>query len=277
MDRDDPREGIRVQPASRAAFAHLFSEPVRHLREMRIAPVKGRGDVGLAVPPTVRFHGDLPQKSGWDLNLERGKHAVPSAPAPLPGGNDGDLPCVARLFSFLPSIHFMTLTGRGHRVSGGIAMLMGIEALAEDDSTKVIVVVSKPPAPEVAKKVLDALGAAGKPSVVHFIGLDPMASGSLPASIGSAGSLEGAAQAAVKLATGRAATEGSDDERAFEAIAEREANDGSSDYRACRVLRRSPGGGSAQRADGRAQLNARERLRRCLALAQRGGESDRSP
>ncbi|MCG8572709.1 MAG: acyl-CoA synthetase FdrA [Spirochaetes bacterium] len=54
---------------------------------------------------------------------------------------------------------------------GGMMMLMGIEALKNDSKTKVIVLISKPPAPAVAEEVLKALEAAGKPGVVHFIGL----------------------------------------------------------------------------------------------------------
>lgn len=53
---------------------------------------------------------------------------------------------------------------------GGITMLMGIEALKNDPKTEVILVVSKPPAKSVATKIIDALKASGKPSVVHFIG-----------------------------------------------------------------------------------------------------------
>lgn len=64
----------------------------------------------------------------------------------------------------------------GHDLSrevGGITMLQGIDALAMDDSTKVIVLVSKPPAAEVAKRVLERARAAGKPVVVCFLGVDP--------------------------------------------------------------------------------------------------------
>ncbi|PKL11229.1 MAG: succinyl-CoA synthetase, partial [Spirochaetae bacterium HGW-Spirochaetae-8] len=55
---------------------------------------------------------------------------------------------------------------------GGLTMITAIEALGADDSTKVIVVISKPPAPEVARSVLDTLLTTGKPAVVHFIGLE---------------------------------------------------------------------------------------------------------
>ncbi len=56
---------------------------------------------------------------------------------------------------------------------GGLTMLSGIQALAQDPITKTIVVVSKPPAKAVADKVVKALMATGKPCVVHFIGLEP--------------------------------------------------------------------------------------------------------
>jgi hypothetical protein len=80
---------------------------------------------------------------------------------------------------------------------GGMTMLTGIEALAGDPDTKVIVVISKPPAPDVAEKVRAALRAAGKPAVVSFIGL----AGSDPAKpILSAGNLEEAARMAAALA-----------------------------------------------------------------------------
>ncbi len=51
---------------------------------------------------------------------------------------------------------------------GGMTMLAGIEALARDAGTRVIAVVSKPPAPAVAARVIAALVDAGKPAVVHF-------------------------------------------------------------------------------------------------------------
>ncbi len=55
---------------------------------------------------------------------------------------------------------------------GGITMLQGIELLARDADTKVIAIVSKPPAQEVTIKVMAALEAAGKPAVVLFLGSD---------------------------------------------------------------------------------------------------------
>lgn len=53
---------------------------------------------------------------------------------------------------------------------GGAMMKMGIHALSHDDHTKVITVISKPPAQEVADAVLDTLRQSGKPCVVCFLG-----------------------------------------------------------------------------------------------------------
>lgn len=53
---------------------------------------------------------------------------------------------------------------------GGATMVQGIGLLAADPGTKVIAIVSKPPAPAVAQRVMDALRASGKPSVVLFLG-----------------------------------------------------------------------------------------------------------
>ncbi len=57
-----------------------------------------------------------------------------------------------------------------HADVGAITMLQGIELLARDAATRVIAIISKPPAPQVAERVLAALRAAGKPSVVLFLG-----------------------------------------------------------------------------------------------------------
>lgn len=97
----------------------------------------------------------------------------------------------------------------GHDLSrevGGITMLQAIRALSEDPETKVIVLVSKPPAPEVAGKVLREASMSGKPVVVNFIGNE----GNLPnfPGIQSARTLEDAAMHAVLLAGGRAPEQG---------------------------------------------------------------------
>ena len=88
-----------------------------------------------------------------------------------------------------------------HKSVGGITTLQGIAALGGDPDTTVLVLISKPPAPEVAQKVLAAASKIGKPVVVNFIGAEP-------ASIKGKNlypvtTLEEAAAAAVALSRGR--------------------------------------------------------------------------
>jgi FdrA protein len=82
---------------------------------------------------------------------------------------------VTSLVSAGPGIsHAIGTGGRDmHDEVGGTTMLMGLETLAGDPETKIIVLVSKPPSPEVAKRVLEAAKKAGKPTVVNFLGGDP--------------------------------------------------------------------------------------------------------
>jgi len=58
---------------------------------------------------------------------------------------------------------------------GAITMHQGLDLLARDPDTKVIVLISKPPAATVATKLLAAAQATGKPVVVDFIGYPPPA------------------------------------------------------------------------------------------------------
>jgi hypothetical protein len=84
---------------------------------------------------------------------------------------------------------------------GGISMLEGIAALANDANTKVIVLISKPPSPKVSEVVLEAASRTGKPIVVNFLGADPhdiQAPNLHPAT-----TLEDAAHAAVALQNGQ--------------------------------------------------------------------------
>ena len=55
---------------------------------------------------------------------------------------------------------------------GGLMMIQGIEALIADPDTEVIVLVSKPPAPSVEKKIYDIVKDSPKPVVIDFIGGD---------------------------------------------------------------------------------------------------------
>jgi|Deesub1362B_J571_1020462.scaffolds.fasta_scaffold00005_321 FdrA protein len=54
---------------------------------------------------------------------------------------------------------------------GGITTLMAINYFKDDPETRVILLVSKPPSPIIAKKILEELGNCGKKVVVYFIGL----------------------------------------------------------------------------------------------------------
>jgi len=55
---------------------------------------------------------------------------------------------------------------------GGIMMLEGLKALQQDTATEVLVLISKPPADEVTKKILEQVAASDKPTVVCFLGGD---------------------------------------------------------------------------------------------------------
>jgi FdrA protein len=53
---------------------------------------------------------------------------------------------------------------------GGLMMLAGLRALQEDPATERIILVSKPPAPSVARKILDQVALCAKPTVICFLG-----------------------------------------------------------------------------------------------------------
>jgi len=55
----------------------------------------------------------------------------------------------------------------------GKTAFQAIDMLVKDYKTKVIVVVSKPPARSVAKKIIEKLKASGKHCIVHFLGFKP--------------------------------------------------------------------------------------------------------
>ena len=58
---------------------------------------------------------------------------------------------------------------------GAITAHQALDLLARDDETKVIVLVSKPPSPDVATRLISAAQATGKPVVIYFIGYPPPA------------------------------------------------------------------------------------------------------
>lgn len=108
---------------------------------------------------------------------------------------------------------------------GGSTTLAAIEALAADPETGVIAVISKPPAPAVAAKVLAALKDAGKPAVVHLIG-HVHEGAAVDGTLHFATNLEEVAGLAVALATDTShkAAEFDASDAEIDAIIERETN-----------------------------------------------------
>lgn len=58
---------------------------------------------------------------------------------------------------------------------GAITAHQALDVLARDDETRVIVLISKPPSPEVATQLISAAQTTGKPVVIYFIGYPPPA------------------------------------------------------------------------------------------------------
>ena len=77
---------------------------------------------------------------------------------------------------------------------GAITTLMAIDALDADAATKHIVLVSKPPAAEVARLVLERIGKSAKPWTVCFIGAADLV---VPANARAASTLKAAAELAL--------------------------------------------------------------------------------
>lgn len=84
---------------------------------------------------------------------------------------------------------------------GGITTLQGIEWLATDADTRVVLLVSKPSSRQVADAVLAAAAGMGKPAVACLLGYE----GEVPRGIENVATLEQAAIAAVRLAGGAVA------------------------------------------------------------------------
>lgn len=83
---------------------------------------------------------------------------------------------------------------------GGISMRRGLSLLAADDGTKIIVLISKPPAPEVAAAIVTAASAIDKPVIINFVGAEP--SSESDPNLHFATTLEDAAGLAVSLSSG---------------------------------------------------------------------------
>jgi succinyl-CoA synthetase alpha subunit len=91
--------------------------------------------------------------------------------------------------------HAIGTGGRDLRAEvGAITTLMAIDALDADAATAHIVLVSKPPAAEIARLVLDRVGKSAKPFTICFVGADDL---SLPRNARAAATLKAAAELAV--------------------------------------------------------------------------------
>lgn len=77
---------------------------------------------------------------------------------------------------------------------GGITTLMAMDLLEDDCATRKIVLISKPPADEVARLVIDRMSKSKKPYTVCFIGTDDMA---LPDNAAAVATLKAAAAQAL--------------------------------------------------------------------------------
>jgi len=82
---------------------------------------------------------------------------------------------------------------------GGLTMLHGLNYLKEDSSTKVIVLISKPPHPDIAKKIISEAQKISKPIIVCFLGSKENTSHN---NIYFTGTLEGAGIMASQLSKG---------------------------------------------------------------------------
>ncbi len=85
---------------------------------------------------------------------------------------------------------------------GGAMMLAGLSALREDKSTRVVVIVSKPPAKAVAEKIFEAAGRLGKPVVLCLFGAAQI--DGLPEGVTQCFDIEETARRAVERSKGSA-------------------------------------------------------------------------
>ena len=90
---------------------------------------------------------------------------------------------------------------------GGITMLMALDLLAADPATRVIGIISKPPAPAVMSEVIARAGRAGKPVVTVFLGGAPVTA---PLNVHQTTTLYDCAAHCVALAQGQVAVPGKD-------------------------------------------------------------------
>jgi FdrA protein len=133
-------------------------------------------------------------------------NVVPRGPIGIVGASGTGIQQVMSLIAQQGSGISQVIGSGGRDLSaevGAITTLEGLRLLQEDAETRVIVLISKPPAPAVAEQVIAAAAAAGKPAVVCFVGADQaQLKERYGARVTIAETLSEAAMLALQLATG---------------------------------------------------------------------------
>jgi len=102
-------------------------------------------------------------------------NVVPSGPIGIVGASGTGIQQVMSLIARLGGGVSQVIGSGGRDLSeevGAITTLQGLRLLQEDEETEVIVLVSKPPAPAVAERVLEVAVKGKKPVIVIFVGAD---------------------------------------------------------------------------------------------------------
>ncbi|HEY6407367.1 MAG TPA: hypothetical protein VIY29_07865, partial [Ktedonobacteraceae bacterium] len=102
-------------------------------------------------------------------------NVVSSGPIGIVGASGTGIQQVMSLIARLGSGVSQVIGSGGRDLSeevGAITTLQGLHLLQEDEQTEVIVLVSKPPAPRMAERVLEAAVKGKKPVIVIFVGAD---------------------------------------------------------------------------------------------------------
>src|SRR5579859_6842677 len=102
-------------------------------------------------------------------------NVVASGPIGIVGASGTGIQQVMSLIARLGSGVSQVIGSGGRDLSeevGAITTLQGLRLLQEDEQTEVIVLVSKPPAPGTAERVLEAAVKGKKPVIVIFVGAD---------------------------------------------------------------------------------------------------------
>jgi FdrA protein len=164
-----PFASIEAEEALRAGrHVLLFSDNVSLNEEVRLKQLAG--DLGL-----LMMGPDCGTAIVGGVGLGFA-NAVRPGPIGLASASGTGLQQVACLIDWLGSgvSQAIGTGGRDLRPEvGGLTMLAAVAALGADEATDVIVLISKPAAPEVARRVLRAAAATGKPVIVAFLGANP--------------------------------------------------------------------------------------------------------